>query len=546
MSDIRTLLIDLCQRAGLDPDRDIDVGDMHGRIDGMALTSRSDVRGVIEVLQKVFLFDVVERDGVLRFVPRGGDAVLALAEDDLVRKDDDGTLVTVTRKQEEDLPRQVDVTYTSPASDYQSNTQSARRLYCSTQTIETVSLPLSLSDSQARVVAERLLSVAWAERETLSFRLSLAQARLDPTDVVDLALDGSQQRLRLTGVQLGDGVVEVEAVVDDAEVLVWQADGGAAGSKAKSLRSVPASVPLLLDLPLLREEDDGATCYAAVSYAGSGSWSGAALQASRDGGASWQSIADLRRAAVWGTCRTVLADGHVPCWDEANAVEVVLQHGSLESRDRLAVLAGANMAAIGDEVVQFREAALIAPDTYRLSGLLRGRRGSEQRTAGHGADERFVLLRSDDLVRITGYRELIGAPVLVRAVTYGLYAGDQPAVSFTNTANALKPPAPGHAAGVRDAASGDWALWWTRRSRQGGAWLDGADLPLGEESERYELEVLAAGGAVRRTLASTTPAATYSAAQQLADFGALQGSLHLRLYQMSALIGRGIASEVIL
>lgn len=544
MSDIRTLLIDLCQRAGLDPDRDIDVGNMHGRLDGMALSSRTDVRSVLEVLQTVFLFDVVERDGALRFVPRGVEAVLALAEDELVRKDD-GSLVTVTRKQEEDLPRQVDVTYTSPANDYQSNTQSARRLHCSTQTIETVSLPLSLSDSQARVVAERLLSVAWAERETMSFRLSLAQARLDPTDVVDLTLDGSQQRLRLTGMQLGDGVVEVEAVVDDAEVLVWQADGAAAGSKVKELRSVPASVPLLLDLPLLREEDDGATCYAAVSYAGSGSWSGAALQASRDGGASWQSIADLRRAAVWGTCRTVLGDGHVPCWDNANTVEVVLQRGSLESRDRQAVLAGANMAVIGEEIVQFREAALIAPDTYRLSGLLRGRRGSEQRSAGHGPGERFVLLRSEDVVRITGYRELIGVPVLVRAVTYGLYAGDQAAMTFTNTANALKPLAPGHAKGLRDTVSGDWAIWWTRRSRQGGPWLDGADLPLGEESERYELEVLQ-GNAVRRTLASTTPAATYGAAQQLADFGALQDRLHIRLYQMSALIGRGIASEVTL
>lgn len=544
MSDIRTLLIDLCSRAGL-AEADIDVSLMHGRIDGLALTSRTDVRGCIEALQRVFLFDVAESDGVLRFVPRGGDVAAMLTGDDLVRQDD-GTLVTVTRTQEEDLPRQVDVTYTSPGNDYQSNTQSARRLYCSTQTVETVSLPLSLADNHAREVADRLLYVAWAERETLSFRLSLAQARLAPADVVTLSVDGSVQRLRLTSVQLGEGVVAVEAVVDDADVLVSESEGGAAGSKVKLLRTVPPSVPLLLDVPPLREEDDGISFYAAVSHSGSHAgtrWSGAALQYSRDGGATWQTLADLRRAATWGTCRTVLGHGRFATWDEVNAVEVVLAHGALESRDSAAVLAGANAAVIGGEVVQFREASLIGPDTYRLAGLLRGRRGTEHATGDHVANERFVLLRADDLVRIGGQRELIGAPVLFRAVSYGLHAGDQAVHGFTNSARALRPFRPAHVRGVRDPASGDWMLSWTRRTRLGGAWLDGADATLGEEGERYEVDVTA-GGSVRRTLAAAVPSVTYTATQQAADFGALQEHLDLRIHQLSALIGRGNPVEV--
>ena len=547
MSDIRTMLIDLCSRAGLNPDVDIDVAAMHGRIDGMVLTSRCDARGGIEALQKVFLFDFVEREGRLRFVPRAGAPVATLVEDELVRKDD-GTLVTVTRTQEEDLPRQVDITYTSPANDYQSNTQSARRLYCSTRTVQTVALPLSLADNMAREVADHLLYAAWSERERLSFRLGLTQARLDPTDVVELTANGVTQRLRLISVQLGDGVLEVEAVIDDGDVLISESEGGAAGSKAKTLRSVPPSVALLLDVPSLREEDDGTSFYAAVSYSGTDAatrWSGAALQSSRDSGASWQTLADLRRAAIWGTCRTVLGDANAATWDEANALEVVLAHGTLESRDRAAVLAGNNAALVGSEIIQFREAALIGVDTYRLAGLLRGRRGTEDKTAGHGTDERFVLLRADDLVRITGQRELIGAPVLIRAVTYGLYAGDQTTQSFTNTAAALKPFTPTHVSGSRDPVSGDWGIAWARRARLGGAWLDGADVPLAEDGEAYELDVLA-GGVVRRTLSSTASVVSYTAAQQQADFGGLQTSLSLRLYQLSALIGRGNPCEVTL
>lgn len=547
MSDIRTMLIDLCTRAGLNPDVDLYAGTMHGRIDGMVLTNRTDVRGCIEALQKVFLFDVVERDGRLRFVPRGGDPMATLVEEDLVRKDD-GTLITVTRTQEEDLPRQVDITYTSPANDYQSNTQSARRLYCSTQSVQTVALPLSLADNMARQVADHLLYVAWAERETLSFRLSLAQARLDPTDVVELTADGVTQRLRLTSVQLGNGVLEIEAVVDDADVLISESEGGAADSKAKSLRIVPASVALLLDLPPLREEDGGTSFYAAVSYIGSDAatrWTGASLQSSRDGGGSWQSVGEFRHAATWGACHTVLGDALAATWDEANSLDVVLSHGMLESRDQASVLAGNNAAVVGAEIIQFREAALIGVDTYRLSGLLRGRRGTEAKTAGHGANERFVLLRGDDVAQVTGQLERIGTSVLVRAVTYGLYAGDQPTQSFTNTGNALKPFAPTHAKGIRDPVSGDWTLTWTRRTRLGGAWLDGADATLGEESEAYELEILG-NGQIRRTLTATTPTASYTAAQQMADFGALQTSLSLRLYQLSALVGRGLPCEVTL
>jgi hypothetical protein len=547
MSDIRTLLIDLCTRAGFDPDTDIDVSGMHGRLDGMVLTGRSDVRGCIEALQKVFFFDVVERDGKIRFIRRGGSAVVRLTEDDLVRRDD-GTLVTVTRAQEEDLPRQVDVTYSSADSDYQSNTQSARRRHCSTQTLQTVSLPLSLADQQAREVADQILYLAWAERETVSFRLSLAHARLDPADVVALAVDGTSQRLRLTSLQLGEGLVEVDAVVDDADVLMSQSDGAAAGNKVKSLRLVPTSVALLLDVPPLREEDDGTSFYATVSYTGSDAatrWTGATLQCSRDGGASWQTLADLRRAATWGNCRTVLGSANAATWDEANTLEVVLAHGTLESRDHAAVLAGNNAALVGSEIIQFREAALIGTNAYRLAGLLRGRRGTEASVTGHGDDERFILLRRDDLVKITGRLEQIGAPLLVRAVSYGLYAGDQPSQSFTNHAAALKPFPPAHVTGGRDPATGDWTLTWTRRTRLGGAWLNGADTPLGEDHEGYEVEVLDSG-TVRRTLSTVSPAVRYTAAQQQADFGTPQTSLSLRLYQLSALIGRGFPCEATL
>ena len=64
------------------------------------------------------------------------------------------------------------------------------------------------------------------------------------------------------------------------------------------------------------------------------------------------------------------------------------------------------------------------------------------------------------------------------------------------------------------------------------------DVPLAEETERYELDILDSGDVVR-TLSSTTPSLTYTAAEQTADFGAPQSSLSLRVYQLSSVFGRG-------
>jgi hypothetical protein len=64
---------------------------------------------------------------------------------------------------------------------------------------------------------------------------------------------------------------------------------------------------------------------------------------------------------------------------------------------------------------------------------------------------------------------------------------------------------------------------------------------LGEASEAYEVEVLdGPEGAVLRTLGGlSTPAAVYGATEQAADFGSVQTTVHLRVFQLSATIGRG-------
>ena len=101
-----------------------------------------------------------------------------------------------------------------------------------------------------------------------------------------------------------------------------------------------------------------------------------------------------------------------------------------------------------------------------------------------------------------------------------------------------------HVKGVRD-GSGNLAISWIRRSRVDAEWRDGVDIPLGEESERYQLDVLD-GGNVVRTIEITSSAASYSAADQVVDFGSAQSSIDIALYQLSAVVGRGYAASATL
>jgi hypothetical protein len=93
-----------------------------------------------------------------------------------------------------------------------------------------------------------------------------------------------------------------------------------------------------------------------------------------------------------------------------------------------------------------------------------------------------------------------------------------------------------HVRGER--SGGDLVITWIRRTRVGGDSWDAVEVPLGEESERYEVDILD-GSTVKRTLSATTPIVTYTAADQTADFGSVQPAISLRVCQLSTVAGRG-------
>jgi hypothetical protein len=228
-------------------------------------------------------------------------------------------------------------------------------------------------------------------------------------------------------------------------------------------------------------------------------------------------------------------------------VRVKLHGGALASVSESQLLAGANAAAIGDaatgwEIVQFRDAQLVAAKTYELSWLLRGQSGSEpEMLASRPIGARFVLLDPALAQPGTALAD-VGRDIVWRIGPAPRDHGDPAYVELMHRPRGLglRPLSPVHLRARPDA--GDAVFTWTRRTRDGGDGWELPDVPLAEERELYDVEVMA-GATVKRWTRVATPAWRYAAADQLADFGGPQTVFTLRLAQVSLSFGRGSILE---
>jgi hypothetical protein len=259
-----------------------------------------------------------------------------------------------------------------------------------------------------------------------------------------------------------------------------------------------------------------------------------------------------------GTLVSDFYPGPTSRFDLGNVLVIDLLSGTLESVTDLTLFGGANALAIEAasgvwEIVQAGVTDLIAPGRYRLTRLLRGQRGTEAAVANPAPAGARVVVLDAALASLPIAEADLGLPWNWRIGPAGRPASDETyvAIPFTPEGAGLRPFSVAHVEQPwrRPRAPGDLTIRWARRSRALSADSWGAvEVPLIEEIEAYEVELLD-GATVKRTLTATATSAVYTAAQQTADWGALLGpgdTLTIRIFQLSALIGRGAAKTVTL
>lgn len=539
VSSLGAAVEDIFQRVGL-TSADYDTSLLTNLVEGYVLQQQQKASAALAALQRAYFFDVVESDGTLKCIPRGNDASATISEAALVRKDeDDVEALQIIRLPEATLPHKVDVTFYNKRFDYQVGTQHSRRQTVDSEELHTINLPVVMHDQLARTVADIALYDYWAGRTRMRFRVSNDYAAYEPGDVVTLTTDDATYTLRIAATKkLPSGAIEVDAIAD--EKAIYNGYVAPEVTSNEPALVIPGGQTALefLDLPALPGESPTQAVLSMAINAVEEGWEGAQINRSIDGGTTYDVILSVDDAATRGVATETLGSGSTYLIDESTSIDVLLQEGTLESTTLTALLNGANAALLGDEIIQFQTATLIAENKYTLTNLMRGQLGTEDAVGTHEAGERFILLNTINQLNISF--DTIGLSREFKPVTFGEALEDTNAQSYTYTGANLKPYAPVNVVGTRDGSS-NLTITWNRRDRLLGAWRDNSEIGLSEQEERYEVDILnGAGDTVLRTITGlTSPTASYSAAEQTTDFGSAQSSINVKIYQISAIVGRG-------
>lgn len=520
----------------------------------LALAQVGSTRAALETLASAYFFHASRGDQIV-FRRRASAVPIAVVWDDLATAEDataDGEPFALNTGSDMEVPAQVALTYPNMAADYNAATEHSARLLGAQDSTQAVQLGLGLLPAEAKRVADALLFDQVTAMVTASISLPPTYSHLQAGDVL-LVPDGRGRQHRMLVDKRTDTalVAALDLRQDDPTAFESEAITDTGYALSDSVRQLAPTWWQALDVPLLRDGDNAPGYYVAMApnkAAATDIWRGAVFVRAWLP-EQWETVATSDQAATLGATTSAL-----PAWDGRNVMDestvlTVRVSGQLASttRDALQADRTANALLVGSEVLRFRQADLLGTtdgeNDYRLTGLLRAQLGTEwAATAGAASSARVVLLGSA-LRRVTDQASQVGTPAEVKAVSSGLLLSSATADAFTNTAVCLRPLAPVHLRAAR--SGGDLSITWQRRTRLGYRYggTVGVSVPLGEEAEAYRVHIYA-GATLLRTLDATTPAATYTAAQQTADGLASGAAISLQVVQISAAVGEGYATTL--
>lgn len=481
--------------------------------------SGDSVRSAIGALADVVPLSLSDDGEVLHIAASGGSPVALTQEEESGRRE-------LLRRASATIPGAASIAYHDIARDYQTGLQRAvRGAGLGARTADRRALPAALNAEGAKALAEFRLAALWAGRTSARLQLGWRRSPLKPGSLV--RLEGESGHWKVERWTLGPTSLRLELI---------RVSGLPVPDPVEASAGRPVSQPDLLHGPthlrfleLPPFDIAGVRPHLLAAAAGTArGWRRAELMISYDDGGSWDAAGGTASPAIIGTMLSVPPARDSALFDTESSMEVELLNDGmwLESRSDEALIGGANLALVGEEVIQFGTAELLGGRRFRLGRLLRGRRGTEWAAGLHQAGENFLLLDPENLVALEAPPGSVGGTARITAAGIG-DGVDGVSASLQIDGESLRPPSPVHLK-AEWLAGGDLAIGWVRRSRLGWSWISGSDTPLAEEREAYRLAISGAG--FERVVSLHEPQFIYTAAQQTQDGAA--GPLQILVSQI--------------
>ncbi len=533
---VKNCVASICKKAGLSDDQ-FSVADIEDSTTfiGFALNqSGATYREYLEQLQQIYQFYCLPKTRAgdagknIRFVPY--DKVVSRTGVSDFNSDttglnpneqsDEGAII-VERTNESELPSKVVISHINPAKSFDKDSfeVSASRIIDIDNAFQ-VSSDLAIEVDKAKTAAIKLLSQIHARKDTYKFKIpSFTHVDFNAGDVIEITVDGlSRVPIQVQKIVYGlDFSAEVTGTF-------FSSFAGRATIAPQPVRPTPPSSyygeidAILADTALIKAGEDALGIYVAA-YTPS-RMGESQIQVSINGGASYENVGTISDVATTGKVINLLPAAIPDLIDRANKITVVLDSGTLSSVPQDAFLQKQNLALVGKELIAFKNAVAIAPNTYELSELIRYCNGTEGEMYLHEADEPFLLLLGDgaSYFRLTGSQANFNNPILVRIIEEGGFTATP--ASIIPKGLGVKPTLLANVRAYRDEQN-EIQIRWFRTSHLGDQWIDGAETATTAPDETTFISIVAQSNPSAAPKVYTTKQAAfiYTSAMQISDFG---------------------------
>ncbi len=517
-------------------------------VQGLVVDQVASIRDVLEPLALTFGFDVIDT----------GDGDL-----ETVRITDTPTDITVVDRSmlvetprrpvlhrsvaaSGQAPSEVILRHRDGLDEYRTATSRARDASAVSRRQAEFTLPCNMDAALGEELADRILARSRNARHEVRFALPLTAKVAKPGDIV--ALSGSEDEpLKVVRVELTDRV--------DLALVPAQTDppsrrqprlGASAVTAAIASEGSGRPLPMILDLPLLSGSEPEEQAVRIAARVHPDAVMSVFASPDSDGFAFRTQLAG---SSLMGVLASDLPVGREGVIDHGTRLLVRPFAGEFASISDTLFLAGRNLLAVEKEggaleLVQFRDAEEVAPGLWQLTTLLRGQGGTGDAAAISAvANARFAMV--DERTPTAGMlASEAGTPMNWRVGLTGKPFTDRYAATVTAIAGrrARLPLSPVHLS-ARGLAGGAFELSWIRRTRRGGDSWDGIEVPLGEESEAYQVIWWAQDGTPSDPVTVSVPQFVLSAPQVAAAFSGAPATITFEVAQLSLAAGPGPAAR---
>ncbi|QXK92104.1 glycoside hydrolase TIM-barrel-like domain-containing protein [Neoehrlichia mikurensis] len=510
------------------------IANLQNTVEGYTISSHQPVKFIFKDLQDIYRFNITEKNNKLIFAQDDYHNITKISlENMILNKNHSHNVLSIIKDTE--FINKVNLFYISKQSNYQIKLKYSKSQHHFTNSIKTLHTTLVLDDTQAQSITDNILNSIASKECKFKFILPIKYIFLSISDIIEIIVNDTLYLLTIINIELDNLSILIEGCVIQQFINNNAYPSTRIHESTFDIINHIGNIDLkVLDLPCINNAIESSLYFAAnrtESY-----WKGGIIYADNHEDA-YSPVLYITHESITGIALNKLEIGPETIPDENSNMIILLKTGNLYSISNLSLLNGNNIALIGQEIIQFKNAQLIGDNKYKLTYLLRGRYGTEKYIYQHQSGDSFFLLSSLTHLKIN--TSLINKLLSYKAVSYGQIINDAKTVQYLYNAKSLKPLSVAHVNTVLD-VNKNLHISWIRRARVNIQWLDNIDVPLDEQYEQYDIEIINNIGKIIRilTIANKTTF-TYTKSQKIEDFGHSESQIQISIYQLSAIVGKG-------